>query len=231
LKLEIFEDEASWHEEILKTFRYSVLTELAATGSEVHVLLSGGTTPMSLYTKMGMLALPWHKLRFWLADERCVGLDSPHRNEFAIRQAFGREWPKVSANFMSWGATSEPEASARAYEGLLRSSFPSGPKFAIFLAGVGDDGHTASLFPDSPYLLNGSSSLTIATSKEYHKHRRLSLTPSALKRSQEIVVLLRGIGKATVASALRADDPKFLACQILGPNARVLWCVPGASSP
>ncbi len=222
MELRVCVSEEEWVQEILGDLQKAIGERISAGDNIVHVLLSGGTTPLLIYSRMTELNLPWEQLRWWLADERCVHLDNANRNELAIKNAFGAGWERVRPNFMSWGVVESPDVAARAYDARLRAEDKRGPVFSIFLAGVGDDGHTASLFPDSP-LLQERAAFAAATSEIQLGYRRLSLTPVVLERAARVLILLRGNGKAAIAERLRTNDSSVVAARVFGERARVLW--------
>ena len=120
------------------------------------VALSGGTTPKQMGSILARepyrSRIPWDRVHVFWGDERWVPLGSPESNAGEARRGFLDLVPIPPGNVHPWDTAAEsPREAAAAYETLLRELFaePSGiPRFDLVLLGMGDDGHTASLFPE-----------------------------------------------------------------------------------
>jgi 6-phosphogluconolactonase len=198
------------------------------------VALSGGGTPLPLY---GLLAsvqfrekVRWERVRFFWSDERCV---PPGDEESNYRGAALNLLEKIGADggnvFRIEGELGEE--AARAYEITLRRAFGLGPGevpvFDLMLLGMGEDGHTASIFPGSP-AVSEKERLAVAVHAEKRPSLRVTLTPPVIEAAREVIVLVRGSGKA---SALKAalegpEDPLATPAALLRrAGARVRWFV------
>lgn len=177
------------------------------------IVLSGGSTPRTLY---GLLAsefrarIPWANVQVFWGDERYVPPDDPRSNYRLAREALLDHVPCPSANIHPM-PTRFPRAdvAAREYEQTLRKHFAGEwPDFDLVLLGLGDDGHTASLFPASPALTE-TTRWVVAAQAPVEPHVRLTLTLPVLTRADAVHVLVAG---STKAEALRhvlgeAGDP------------------------
>ena len=112
------------------------------------LLLSGGSTPRSVYERLAASDLPWAEMECWFGDERCVPPSDERSNERMAREAL-LDRVSVRAHPMDGAA-----CDAEGYERQLRERFGSNglPAFDLVFLGIGDDGHTASLFPGAPAL-------------------------------------------------------------------------------
>src|ERR1700733_13593905 len=163
-------DIAASEDQLLADLAHSI-TQLANECIAKHGIftfaLSGGNTPRSLYTNLADLpegVFPWNKTYLFLGDERCVAHDNGDSNYKMISESLLSNISIPSTNvFPTINQQKDPEEAARRYEQALRRFFKlevdeeSGnraalPHFSLFLLGIGSDGHTASLFPNTPAL-------------------------------------------------------------------------------
>lgn len=121
-------------------------------------VLAGGSTPEDLYRRIagGDLSLPWARTHVWFGDERCVGPDDPQSNYRMAHAAMLGTAPARAASVHRMKGEQDPAQAARDYEAEIRRacqlSAGGFPAFDLTLLGVGEDGHTASLFPGTPAL-------------------------------------------------------------------------------
>ncbi len=202
--------------------------------------LSGGGTPMPLYALLASAEfrerLRWERVRFFWSDERCVPPDDEESN---YRGAALNLLDKIGADeknvFRIEGELGE--GAARAYELTLQRAFGLGPGevpvFDLMLLGMGEDGHTASIFPGSPAVTE-KKRLALAVHAEKRPQLRVTLTPPVIEAAREVMVLVRGRGKARALKAALEGPPDPLATPaalLRGARGRVRWYVDeGAAS-
>ena len=169
---------------------------------KASLVVAGGTTPVRCYERLSGLTLDWPNVSVVLGDERWVPPDHEHSNERLVRDTL-LQGPAATAALLPVyrpGANAA-ERSAEINDELRRLPFP----FSCALLGMGEDGHFASLFPDAGNLKaaldpdNLRLCLPIKTAAS--PHARVSLTLSALSRSDEIVLLIFGERKRAVLEA------------------------------
>jgi 6-phosphogluconolactonase len=174
------------------------------------VALAGGGTPLATYRLLAERSdLPWERTVVAWGDERFVPLDDVARNERAAREALGAV-PLREDHVLGWGEIAgatlqEATAVAAAYDARLRDALGDPPTFDLVLLGLGDDAHTASLFPGGAALAQtGSTAVTRAPDGGL----RLTLTALALSRAGDVLVLVSGPGKRdALARTLAATGP------------------------
>jgi 6-phosphogluconolactonase len=205
----------------------------SAPRREIAVCLSGGSTPKRLYARLSQPAyrarLPWERLHWFFGDDRMVPWTDPASNVRMAREAFGdAPIPEGHLHGMETGGT--PEAGARAYAETLRAFYgaavldPARPLFDLVLLGLGEDGHTASLFPAKPALAERHAwTAPVPEAGLAPFVPRITLTFPALASARETLVLVTGAGKQEPLRRLaRGED---LPARHLRSVGRLVWLV------
>ena len=187
------------------------------------VALSGGSTPRSLFELLAQppwsASLPWAKTHVFWGDERCVPADHPDSN-FGMTHKALLSKIKIPAENIHRVPTElgAPEKIAAAYESTLREFFPNSafPAFDLNLLGLGENGHTASLFPRTP-VLHDRQHWVAGYFVDEIKANRVTLTAAAINHSREIAFLVAGESKgAVVRDVLHGPrDPERLPAQLI----------------
>lgn len=168
------------------------------SGKPFHLFLSGGSTPKPVYRGLAEANLDWSEVHFWLGDERYVPWDHPDSNYRMARETLLDPAGIPSEQVHPWPILSSPELSAETYDREFRAVFVrAGQPLSLQILGMGDDGHTASLFPDSP-ALGEKEAMCVSNVVEARERNRLTLTFAALALSQDVVFLVKGANKAGV---------------------------------
>jgi 6-phosphogluconolactonase len=211
-----------------------------AAAGRFAVALSGGSTPRALYALLASAEfqpqIPWPRVHFFWGDERAVPPDHPDSNYRMAFEALLGKAPVPAENIHRIEGELAPEEAAARYEKTLRDFFAledaAWPVFDLILLGLGDDGHTASLFPGSAALAE-TRRLVAAVYVEKLKTHRITLTLPVLNRAANIFFLVAGTDKAAiVADALRKKTgPATLPAQRIDPpGGRLVWFVDSAAS-
>lgn len=213
-------------EEIAKCAQESI----AALG-RFTLVLSGGNTPRAIYSRLAAEkkdSLPWEKTFIFFGDERHVPPDHPESNYRMAREALLSRVPIPPENVHRIQAELAAEAAARKYELELSSFFglqPGAlPRFDLVLLGMGDDGHTASLFPGTKGLAELLHTV-IANDVPKLNTQRITLTYPVLNNAADVLIIVSGSGKAGIlAEVLRSGDAtKFPILGIHPKQGRLLW--------
>jgi 6-phosphogluconolactonase len=203
------------------------------------IALSGGNTPMKLYELLAESPyteqVQWPKVHVFWGDERCVPPDDPESNYRQTNDALLKRVPIPPANICRVQGEADPREAALAYALTLRNyATPplSWPRFDLVLLGMGEDGHTASLFPGSPVDV---ATPTAAVTAEYQGRpaNRVTITPILLNAARRIVFLVSGDGKSkTLAHVLKGTyDPETLPAQRIHPmDGQLIWLVDQAAA-
>ncbi len=197
------------------------------------VALSGGGTPMQLYKLLGESfhdKVDWSHVHFFWGDERCVPVDDSGNSYGQTKKVLFDKINIPAENIHRVLSELEPDSAARAYANAL-SVFAESPldwlRFDLALLGMGDDGHTASLFPNSPVEVD---SLTLAVKANYQGRpaNRVTLTPKVLNSSRNIMFLVSGKSKAAALSKVFGDNymPAQLPVQRIVPeDGSLVWLI------
>jgi 6-phosphogluconolactonase len=178
-----------------------------------RVALSGGSTPSKLYRLLAgdrANRVKWQHVQFYFGDERCVPPDHAESNfklaNDALFQPLGIEATQI---FRIEGEAGQPDQAARRYEETIRQQFgtssPAWPRFDLIFLGLGDDGHTASLFPGSPALDEKIRAVVVSESPRGVTHR-ITFTAPLINHARSIVFMVAGLQKAPAVRAVLEDD-------------------------
>ena len=204
----------------------------AARAGEVFVALSGGSTPQRLYETLSTQEyhdrVPWIKTQLFWSDERCVPPDHPDSN-YGNSSAALAGLPISPLNVHRMRGEDPPEDAAREYEAEMREAFkvlPSEvPRFDLMLLGLGEDGHTGSLFPGTP-VLDDKTHLAAAVYVEKLQAHRLTLTFPVINNAANVAFLVSGEKKRNIFKRVMEDPSAGLPAQRVHPtNGKLMWFV------
>ena len=203
----------------------SHIAELISYGNRrVSLGLAGGSTPRATYERLRKIEVDWTAVDCWLSDERWVPRDHPDSNSLMARLALLDHVPAVLHD-IGWRKKRLPQAAAQEYSATLETVFHEAPD--IVLLGMGEDGHTASLFPGTDALEDTSSGY-IANFVP-GKGWRLTATLGLLNRARHLVFLVAGTGKAGVLSRVLNGEP-FPSTLVSSGHSDVTWLVDEAAA-
>ena len=200
---------------------------------QFNVALSGGATPKALYSLLATgeftAQLTWRQIHLFFGDERCVAPDHADSNYRMVKESLLSRTNIPAENVHRMAGEKTPAVAAAAYEAQLRDHFhiddDALPRFDLVLLGLGEDGHTASLFPGSS-ALNETRRLVATTYVEKLNAHRLTLTFPAINNAAQIIFLIAGESKATVVREIstmeKCDSP---AARIKPANGQLTWFV------
>lgn len=200
--------------------------------------LSGGTTPELMYR---LLATPeftnqidWQHVHLFWSDERCVPPDDPASNYNMARKSFVSQVPIPNDNIHRILGEEVPEAAAERYERELKGHFKvGGPRFDLILLGLGEDGHTASIFPGSTAAIE-SKRFAVAVQHPDSNQWRITLTLTAINESANVMFQVAGESKRNILKVVRSGATAQYEVPAIGVDPRdgaVLWLCDQAASP
>jgi 6-phosphogluconolactonase len=215
-------------------------TDAVAQRGRFAIALSGGSTPKNLYTLIAANAsasLPWDRMFFFWGDERHVPPDDPDSNYRMAKETLLSKIAVPPANIFPIPAENpDPSAAAEAYEDTLRNFFALAPgefpRFDLILLGMGPDGHTASLFPETA-ALQEKSRLVVANWVEKLQASRITFTLPVLNAARCVAFLVSGTDKAAVLhEVLEGNAPaeKYPSKLVRPSDGRLIWFVDRAAA-
>jgi 6-phosphogluconolactonase len=216
--------------------------------------LAGGSTPAGLYRLLAQEPfreqVPWPETLLYLGDERCVPADDPRSNTRMIHETLLAGIASSPPTLRVPPTELPPPEAAAAYARQLRRDFSlrgaGRPRFDLILLGVGDDGHTASLFPGMPALDDpgpragtpgrGRRRLVVATEVPAYVRPhvpRITFTLPVLNAAEHVIFLASGTSKASaVAAVLGGSEPEhpLPARRVQAPQGRLTWLLDAAAA-
>lgn len=197
-----------------------------------NLVLSGGETPRRTYEVLAedrfKNEIPWDRVHIFWGDERCVPLNDPRKNERMAREVLLNRVPIPPNQIHPINCEGSPEQAAREYETFLRSHFQEhAPRFDTILLGLGNDGHTASLFPRSKALRENKRWVTESKSPQ-DQLDRVTLTTTLINRASMLIFLVSGNEKAEILRKVIAQDivGDPLPARLIRPSSgQLIWLV------
>jgi 6-phosphogluconolactonase len=209
-------------------------TEASKRQERFLVAISGGSTPDKTYILLASPAyrsqVDWSRVFVFWADERCVPPDQPGSNFAGARQALLGHVPIPEENVLRIRGELPPEKAAANYARTLEkfaASPLSWPRFDLVLLGLGEDGHTASLFPGSP-LESTTPTMVVKADYQDRPAHRVTLSPQVFNAARQVVFLVSGEGKARALAIVLEGEQRpleFPAQRIRPENGQVVWLV------
>jgi 6-phosphogluconolactonase len=191
------------------------------------IALAGGSTPKAIYQAIGQADFPWEKLHVFWGDERFVPPTHADSNELMARDAWLNQVAIPAANIHPWPTEiGTPEQCADQYQAELLSYFLTTlPYFDLVLLGMGEDGHTASLFPNTSALDVFNRSTTVGSKDG---QARLTLTAAAINQARCVAFIVTGAGKRPALKqvlnpAISTEADRQYPARLIAPAQELWW--------
>jgi 6-phosphogluconolactonase len=203
--------ELRWHsyatpEQVVNAVTSSIATQAArsmAARDAFLIVLSGGDTPQPIHTALTLLDTQWRQWHVYFADERCLPRNDVRRNDVAARRAWLDRVPIPPEQIHAIPAELGPDGATEAYRRTLAGL----GDFDFVMLGLGQDGHTASLFPGQPGGWEADAPDVLAVHNSPHPPaERVSLSAARLARARSVAVVVTGAGKRGAVARLAAND-------------------------
>ncbi len=198
----------------------------------LNIALSGGSTPKTIFEQIRLQhreQTDWHRIRFFQVDERCVPPDDPQSNYRMIMENLldGLDFP--DDQFIRMRGEEDPQEEAQRYGQLMKEILPSDgewPVFDLILLGLGNDGHTASLFPGNDGILRTLQWCEVA----HHPgsgQARITVTLPVINHAHHILFLVTGKEKAEIVSdVIRQKEGLSLPASLVNPaSGKITWLI------
>jgi 6-phosphogluconolactonase len=199
--------------------------------------LAGGSTPKPLYSALAQADLPWSQLYIFWGDERYVSVDHPDSNAGMAKQAWLDQVSIPSDHiFIPPTAAADPATDAATYGQTVSHVFAQlqgpgapTPQFDLILLGMGDDGHTASLFPHTAALAVEDQWVTVGNKDD---NPRLTFTVPLINHSRYVLFLVAGADKQQALGQVFATtgDDQAYPSRLIRPLGELRWLLDGAAA-
>lgn len=164
----------------------------SGSGKTFSIVLAGGNSPLALYRRLAGEAMQWNKWRVYFGDERCLPLDHPDRNSLQARHALLDHVPIESEHIFTPPSELGPIEAASRYGAMLADA----GEFDLVLLGLGEDGHTASLFPDHELGLSRDAPDVLPVfDAPKPPPERITFSANRLSRAKQVIFLVTGESK------------------------------------
>ncbi|KAJ8391956.1 hypothetical protein AAFF_G00084270 [Aldrovandia affinis] len=228
---------SAWAEELLNRLAVDLQAaaeEAVREGGHFHLALSGGSSPLALFQRLTLhhYTFPWRHTHVWMVDERCVPLTEPGSNFHALHNQLLQHVRLPYFNIhpmpihLNQRLCVEEDGGPLVYERDI-ARLVNGSSFHFILLGVGYDGHTASLFQDTPLGAHGDR-LVALTESPNKPHQRMSLTLAAINRAHKVGVLVTGRGKhelITQLSRVKEDPQRWPITGVRPTMGKLVWYI------
>ena len=175
-----------------------LVAEVIAARERTRLALAGGTTPLRAYERLAALRLPWGRVSVLFGDERCLPAEDPETNYNLAREALLARVRPATVHRIP--GELGPDEAARLYEPVVAAA-----PLDLVLLGVGEDGHTASLFPGNP-ALRAEGLVAAVRGAAKPPPERVTLTLRALREARRVVIVATGASKAAAVRRAFAGE-------------------------
>ncbi len=236
-QLHVFQDNAAFVSGAANFIANAAVQAIAERGRFV-IALSGGGTPKPIYARLAsaefQTRVDWSKVHIFFGDERCVPPDDTKSNYRMTREAWFDHAPLVEANVHRIHGEDDPALEALRYEQEIARLYRTNrfPAFDLILLGMGDNGHTASLFPGTA-ALRETTRWVVPQYVEVMQTWRVTFTAPLINAAHNVAFLAEGAGKAQMLwNVLQGPyQPDVLPSQLIQPTSGELhWLVDAAAA-
>ncbi len=218
-------------QEVAVAFSEYLKEKIETSTGAIHVALSGGSTPKAIFDYMAenyKTSIQWDKLHLYWGDERCV---LPTNAESNYKMTVDHLLSKIDfpeANIHRVKGENTPVDEAVAYGEVLDKNLEKVngiPQFDVVILGMGDDGHTASIFPHEIHLWDSKNNCEVAVHPESGQ-KRITITGKVINNAKEVAFLVTGAGKAPKVKEIvkkEGDYTSYPATLVAPTSEKLLW--------
>ena len=218
-------------EKLSEQFAQLLIEKVNNSKDDFNIALSGGSTPKDIFEYLAahhQNTIGWHKVKFFWGDERCVPPTDSESNYKMAYEALLSRLQIPASNIFRIRGENDPQNEATEYSEIVKKQLPQInkiPKFDLIMLGLGEDGHTASIFPNQKSLLESDKIYATAVHPETGQ-KRITLTGKVINNASTIVFIVTGNNKAQVVDEIinQKDNYKnYPASFILPHNGELYW--------
>jgi 6-phosphogluconolactonase len=234
-KVEIFNSEEILAEETAKQFQ-EILKQSLITDNNFFTALSGGNTPKILFKKLADFPykekIDWNRIHFFWADERMVPPEDPESNYGEAKKILFDNIPIPAGNIHRIKGEDDPQSEVLRYaaeiEKYIKKDQKGFPRFNLIFLGIGEDGHTASLFPGKKLHFKDEKNICGIAAHPLNGRNRISLTKETINNAEKIIFLVMGGLKAGTLASIIKNSPESInlpSAQIIPVNGSLKWLI------
>jgi 6-phosphogluconolactonase len=225
-------------EELSEQFAQLLLNKLNESKNYFHVALSGGSTPKIVYKYLSenyRSKIDWGKIKLFWGDERCVPPDHPESNYKMANDNLISRVNIPQENIFRIHGEVNPSDEVTNYSNILLANISvraNLPEFDLILLGLGEDGHTVSIFPNSLNLFNEEAICAVAEHPITHQ-KRITLTGRVINNAKQVIFLVTGESKSNVADIIlnkKYGFEKLPAYRVNPSHGELIWLMDEAAS-
>lgn len=208
------------------------------TSEKINLVLSGGSTPELIFKFLAgqyQSKISWNKINFFWGDERCVPPDDSESNYKMAYDNLLSSLKIPETNIFRIHGEADPADEAKRYSEIIKNNVPQRnnfPAFDIIMLGLGEDGHTASIFPDQMDLITDEKICSVAV-HPVTSQKRITLTGRAINNAKKIIFIVTGENKSKVVSDILNKNTgweKYPAGFINPGNGKLIWLLDKAAA-
>lgn len=226
--LHIFRNTEEDFNEYASDFLFNKIQEILNSNlCNINIALSGGNTPLSILARLKSEKIKWERINFFMVDERCVSIKSELSNFGNISKVFFDKIPSNKFSMIKEGLSFEESLIEYKKSILEKVAIEQNglPKFDLILLGMGDDGHTASLFPETEALMEEDEIVVINHVKQLNT-KRMTFTYPIILNAYEIVVIVKGVSKEKIIEELYSiNSCNYPISRIVNEHSNLKWII------
>ena len=200
-----------------------------ADGEYLTIALSGGSTPKRIFNYISSRDhgnTDWRKVRFFWVDERCVPPDDEESNYKMTRLNLLQNIAIPEQNIFRIHGETAPEKEAVRYSNIIAENVPfenNLPRFDLIILGLGEDGHTASIFPGNTALFQSAKICEVAKQPQSGQ-QRITITGPVINNARQVVFMVTGAGKTDIVAQILQDKETGLPASFVKPaDGKLTW--------
>jgi 6-phosphogluconolactonase len=218
-------------EELASRFARILKDDVNNSANFFNLVLSGGSTPKAVFDFIAenyKSKIDWNKIRFFWGDERCVPPNNKESNYLMTYEHLFSKLEIPEKNIFRIEGENNPELEAQRYSNVILKNVPkvnSIPSFDLIMLGLGEDGHTASIFPDNLELIN-KENICEVTEHPTSRQKRITLTGKVINNSRKVIYLITGNSKNKIVDTIISRKSGFdkLPASYINPiNGELIW--------
>ena len=218
-------------EELSECFAHQLIQDLDIGTKKINIALSGGSTPKVIFDFLSLnynTKIDWNRINFFWGDERCVPPDNIESNYLMTEEHLFSKINIDRKNIFRIKGENDPETEADRYAETILNTVPRIGRFPVFdivALGLGEDGHTASIFPMIMKLLASENICEVAV-HPVTKQKRITMTGKVLNNAKKVIFFVTGKNKSEIIDNVlnrKNDYEKYPASHVNPVNGELIW--------